>query len=127
MMHTHLSNTIFNKLTILITLVKQIEEEMTPEEKKKLYKAIDYQENAAPAVYPEDYVDNSMAFLLRSLEIELLDDNNKKFQRVLFTHLRGVKVKLSTRVAASALGYVIIIFTHNTIQCVTENATRSKV
>lgn len=91
-------------------LVKQIEEEMTPEEKKKLYKAIDYQENAAPAEYPEDYVDNSMAFLLRSLELELLDDHGKDYRRVLITHLRGVKVKLSTRVAASALGYVFFCY-----------------
>lgn len=83
--------------------MKQIEEEMTPEEKKKLYRAIDYQENAAPATYPEEYVDNSLAFLLRSLEIELLDDQHDKFTRVMFTHLKGVKVKLATRVAASAL------------------------
>lgn len=78
---------------------------MTPDEKRKLYKAIDYQENTTPTVYPEDYVDNSLAFLLRSLEVELLDDNEKTFNRVLLTHLKGVKVKLSTRVAAAALRY----------------------
>lgn len=86
--------------------MKQIEEEMTPDEKKKLYKAIDYQENAGPAIFPEDYVDNSMAFLLRSLEVELLEDHDNKVDRVLFTHLKGVKVKLATRIAASALRYV---------------------
>lgn len=76
---------------------------MTPDEKKKLYKAIDYQENAAPAVYPEEYVDNSLAFLLRTLEIELLDDDDYgKQNRVLITYLKGVKVNLLTRVAASA-------------------------
>lgn len=91
----------FIKLIILIS-VKQIEEEMTPEEKKKLYKAIDYQENAAPAVYPEEYVDNSLAFLLRTLEIELVDDDDGNHNRVLITYLKGVKVNLVTRVAASA-------------------------
>lgn len=82
---------------------------MTPAEKGKLYKAIDYQENAAPAIYPEEYVDNSVAFLLRSLEIELLDDHGDEFNRVLFTYLKGVKVKLLTRVAASALRYMFFL------------------
>jgi len=45
--------------------VKQFENEMTPEEKARLYKAIDYQENAPATVYPEEFVDKSLSFLLR--------------------------------------------------------------
>lgn len=45
--------------------MKQFENEMTPEEKARLYKAIDYQENAPATVYPEEFVDKSLSFLLR--------------------------------------------------------------
>lgn len=38
---------------------------MTAEEKARLYKAIDYQENAPAAVFPEEFVDTSLKFLLR--------------------------------------------------------------
>lgn len=45
--------------------VKQFENEMTPEEKARLYKAIDYQENAPATIFPEEFVDKSLSFLLR--------------------------------------------------------------
>lgn len=83
-------------------LLKQFEKEMTPEEKARLYKAIGYQENAEIAVYPEDFVDKSLSFLLRTLEIELRDDDND-VKTILLSSLKGVKVKLETRVSASAL------------------------
>ncbi|KAF7282566.1 hypothetical protein GWI33_002356 [Rhynchophorus ferrugineus] len=83
-------------------LLKQFENEMTPDEKAKLYKAIGYQENAEVATFPEEFVDKSLSFLLRSLEIELRDDNND-VKTVLLSKLQGVKVKLETRAAAGAL------------------------
>ncbi|KAH1006005.1 hypothetical protein HUJ04_006891 [Dendroctonus ponderosae] len=83
-------------------LLKQFEKEMTPEEKARLYKAIDYQENAPTTVFPEEFVDKSLSFLLRSLEVELRDDENA-VKSVVFTTLKNVKVKLETRVAASAI------------------------
>ncbi|XP_050293110.1 intermembrane lipid transfer protein Vps13 isoform X2 [Anthonomus grandis grandis] len=82
-------------------LLKQFEKEMTPEEKSRLYKAIDYQENASPTVFPEEFVDKSLSFLLRSLELELRDDKQKA--KVIFTSLKGVKAKLETRASASSL------------------------
>ncbi|XP_066252738.1 intermembrane lipid transfer protein Vps13 isoform X1 [Euwallacea similis] len=89
-------------------LLKQFEKEMTPEEKARLYKAIDYQENAPATVFPEEFVDKSLSFLLRSLEIELRDDDYPVKSVVLST-LTGVKVKLDTRAAASALKIQIAI------------------
>ncbi|ERL94107.1 hypothetical protein D910_11389 [Dendroctonus ponderosae] len=88
--------------TDLFRKVKQFEKEMTPEEKARLYKAIDYQENAPTTVFPEEFVDKSLSFLLRSLEVELRDDENA-VKSVVFTTLKNVKVKLETRVAASAI------------------------
>ncbi|KAJ8937448.1 hypothetical protein NQ314_011837 [Rhamnusium bicolor] len=83
-------------------ILKELQDEVTPEEKAKLYKAIDYQENVGPAVYPEDYIDNSITFLLRTLEVELRDDDSET-PTVLLTELKTVRVKLETRPAGSAL------------------------
>lgn len=75
---------------------------MTPEEKSKLYQAIDYQENSAPAEYPESFVANNCAFVLRCLEIEILDDT-LAIPRILSTELKNVKCRLLQRPAANAL------------------------
>lgn len=50
-------------------VVKQFEEAMTPEEKQKLFRAIDYQENAAPAEYPVEFVAVDLNFVLHSLVV----------------------------------------------------------
>lgn len=86
--------------------MKKFEAAMTPEEKAKLYQAIDYQENSAPAIYPEGYVATNCVFILRSLEIEVRDDSLSSFQQrnvVLFTKLLGVNFKLQQRPAAKAV------------------------
>lgn len=87
---------------LCILTVKQFEAAMTPDEKQRLYRAIDYQENTAPAEYPQAYVDTTATFILRKLEIELRDDESTK-PRVLFAELSGVKCRLDTRPAASAI------------------------
>lgn len=84
-------------------LVKEFQKEMTPEEKQRLYKAIDYQENAVPVLFPETFVDKSAGFLLRSLEVELLDDEGETLNRILYNTLSGVNCKFQTRVADSAI------------------------
>ncbi|CAG9815731.1 unnamed protein product [Phaedon cochleariae] len=85
-------------------ILKQFKEEMTPEEKSRLYKAIGYQENAIPTIFPEEYVEITGTFLLRSLELELMDDDDKDgTQSVLLTDLKNVKCKVETRPAASAI------------------------
>lgn len=82
--------------------MKQFESEMTPEEKARLYKAIDYQENAAPASYPVAYVNNSSTFLLRTLELELTDDDNL-VKTILYSNLKTVRCKVEARPAGSAI------------------------
>ncbi|KAF5289221.1 hypothetical protein FQR65_LT00109 [Abscondita terminalis] len=83
-------------------IVKQFEEAMTADEKGRLYQAIGYQENCAPLEYPEAYVDTSGTFVLRKLEIQIQDDA-ASVPVVLRAELAGVKCRLDTRVAASAL------------------------
>ncbi|RZC35600.1 vacuolar protein sorting-associated protein 13A-like, partial [Asbolus verrucosus] len=83
-------------------IMKQFENAMSKEEKARLYKAIDYQENALPTQFPEEYVDNSCTFLLRTLEVELCDDSDN-VQRVVFTELKGVRCRIDTRAAANAV------------------------
>lgn len=85
-----------------LVTVKQFEAAMTPEEKERLYRAIDYQENSGPAEYPQAFIDTTATFILRKLEIELRDDE-ASISRVLFTELNGVKCKLDRRPAASAI------------------------
>lgn len=75
---------------------------MTNDEKSRLYKAIDYQENSAPVEFPEEYIDNSCTFILRLLEIQVRDDSIE-IPRVVSTELKGVKCRLDTRAAASAV------------------------
>lgn len=85
--------------------MKKFEEAMTPAEKAQLYKAIDYQENAAPAQYPIGFIDTTCTFILRKLEIEL-KDNELKNPRVLNSELKGVKCRIDLRSAGAALKYV---------------------
>lgn len=76
---------------------------MTSDEKTKLFRAIDYQENSAPAEYPNVFVATSCVFLLRSLEIGVQDDTLPNNNRILLTKLQGVNCRLQQRPAASAL------------------------
>lgn len=50
---------------------------MTPEEKKKLFAAINYDENAVPADFPICFVDKKVNFLLKTLSINVEDDSTK--------------------------------------------------
>lgn len=88
-------------------IMKKFEEAMTPAEKSKLYRAIDYQENSAPADYPLDYEAVCCAFLLHGLQIEVRDDSAKT--RVLHTELKGVNCRLLQKPAASALRVAVKI------------------
>lgn len=82
--------------------MRQIELELTPAEKEKMYKAIGYRENAAPAIYPKTFIANSFTFLLNTLEIELSHEDSD-VKTVLLTDLRGVGIKLEHRPAAQAI------------------------
>lgn len=91
-----------NSSTYFFLIVKKFEAAMTSEEKERLYRAIDYQENSAPAEYPQAFVDTTATFILRKLEIELRNDDYAT-PRVLFAELEGVKCRLDRRPAASAI------------------------
>uniref|UniRef100_F1KPF0 Vacuolar protein sorting-associated protein 13A n=1 Tax=Ascaris suum TaxID=6253 RepID=F1KPF0_ASCSU len=50
-------------------IVSQFEQAMTPEEKAKLFEAIDYQENTPPTDYPKHFVENVITVELKSLMV----------------------------------------------------------
>ncbi|XP_049842368.1 LOW QUALITY PROTEIN: intermembrane lipid transfer protein Vps13-like [Schistocerca gregaria] len=83
-------------------IAKKFEDAMTPEEKAKLFRAIDYQENAAPPQYPVEFVELSAQFTLGSLQVEVRDDAYTT-PRVMLADLAGVSVSLKRRPAAQAL------------------------
>ncbi|XP_058986884.1 intermembrane lipid transfer protein Vps13 [Musca domestica] len=58
-----------------VDLVSSIQAAMTPEEKKKLHKAIGYEDNMAPLQLPEHYEAVHMKFTLGAFEIGLYDDS----------------------------------------------------
>lgn len=89
-------------------IAKKFEEAMTPEEKSRLYKAIGYQENAAPAEYPKEFVDTTATFILRKLEIQLKDDE-LEVPVVLKAELSNVKCKVDMRAAANAIRFSILL------------------
>ena len=57
--------------------VKKLEEALTPEEKDKLYEAIDYQESASlsTSIYPKGFVAHILKFQLDNLLINIRDDD----------------------------------------------------
>lgn len=83
---------------------------MTPAEKQRLYKAIDYNENAVPQEYPETYVDTACKFILHLLEIEIQNDVLPT-PLVLTAALNEVKCQVSMRAGASAMKYLYLIKT----------------
>ncbi|XP_076225482.1 vacuolar protein sorting 13C isoform X3 [Nomia melanderi] len=83
-------------------IMRKFEQAMTPQEKEKLYRAIDYQENTAPAHYPETYVMIDTRFLLRELQIIILD-TDKEFPCVLDLQLHVVEASFNSRPSANAI------------------------
>nr|CAI5824993.1 unnamed protein product [Callosobruchus analis] len=78
-------------------IVKEFEKAMTPEEKQKLYKAVGVTEDGKQVeIFPETYVSISCAFVLKSFEVELKDEDIA-VKRVLFTTLNSVRCKLEMR------------------------------
>ncbi|CAD6186300.1 unnamed protein product [Caenorhabditis auriculariae] len=50
-------------------ITSQLQEAITPEEKAKLFEAIDYQENIPPTNYPKEYIENKFEFKLGQVAI----------------------------------------------------------
>lgn len=69
---------------------------MTPEEKQKLFDAIDYQENIPPTDYPKTFVENRVRTNLN--HVSLTVDGKLDLQ---FKHINSV---LEQRPSAKAIG-----------------------
>lgn len=74
---------------------------MNAEEKQKLYRAIDYQENATPAIYPVTFNETEIQFMLHSFEVEIRDEI-LEMPRVLTVVLKQVQSFFQQRPAAKA-------------------------
>lgn len=84
--------------------MKKFEEAMTPQEKEKLYRAIDYQENSAPAHYPETFEDIDISFFLHGLQVLLLD-TDKDHPQVLDLQINGCRAGFKSRPSANGILY----------------------
>ncbi|XP_021940255.1 vacuolar protein sorting-associated protein 13 isoform X3 [Zootermopsis nevadensis] len=87
-------------------IAKKFEDAMTPEEKIKLYRAIDYQENSKPTQYPKEFVEISLSFMLKCLAVEVRDDS-LDIPRVLCTELKGVSSHIERRPSADAVKVIM--------------------
>jgi len=74
---------------------------MTKEEKQKLYQAIGYQENAAPAQYPHFFVAVKTSFTLGSLQVVVNDESMPEHEVVKLV-ISGVHCTLEQRPSAMA-------------------------
>ena len=75
---------------------------MTPDERQRLYAAIDYQENAAPTEYPPEFEAVQLAFRLGTLRVSV-EDEEATPAAVLALSLRSVDASLAQRPAAGAV------------------------
>lgn len=90
------------ELNSAAAIMKRFQDAMTPGEKEKLYRAIDYQENSAPAHYPEHYEMVDMMFYLHGLQI-IVSDTDKDDPSVLDVALNGVRSAFKLRPAANSI------------------------
>nr|XP_034830207.1 vacuolar protein sorting-associated protein 13 isoform X3 [Maniola hyperantus] len=81
-----------------VAIIKQFEKAMTPDEKEKLFRAIDYQENTAPLHLPTEYVAVEGYFRLDKLQVSVND-----VVEVLRASVENVEVDMKQRPSANAL------------------------
>ncbi|KOB74173.1 Vacuolar protein sorting-associated protein 13C [Operophtera brumata] len=87
-----------------IDIMKQFQNAMTPDEKEKLFRAIDYQENTAPLHLPVEYVAMESYFKLDRLQVCVNDVGG-----VLKAAVDNVQLDVKQRPSANALRYDTII------------------
>ncbi|XP_014471667.1 PREDICTED: vacuolar protein sorting-associated protein 13C isoform X2 [Dinoponera quadriceps] len=90
------------ELNSAAAIMRRFEEAMTPQEKEKLYRAIDYQENSAPAHYPEAYEMIDTRFFLHGLQISLVD-TDREHSCILDLQLHDVRAGFRSRPSANAI------------------------
>lgn len=81
-------------------IMKQFEKAMTPDEKAKLFRAIDYQENTAPLHLPTEYVAIESYFELDKLQLFVTDEKEVEVLKACVDH---VEVDMKQRPSANAL------------------------
>lgn len=85
-------------------IVTQFEEAMTPEEKAKLFDAIDYEENTPPSDYPKHFVENKIDLGLKKLLIAVEDDLKDRTRQVVVNlELDNLKADVEQRPSARAM------------------------
>ena len=89
---------------------------MTPEEKKKLYEAIDYKEGGPIAMYPNTFVENRFDFKLNTLALSVVDDSLPKRSTVLVMALQDVQSQVEQRPSAGGLKVWKISSLHMVLQ-----------
>lgn len=83
---------------------------MTPEEKKKLYDAIDYREGVPIAMYPSSFVENRFDIQLSTLAVSVVDDNQaSSTSSLLVLALSDVQSKIEQRPSAGGLKVKAVI------------------
>ncbi|XP_026298323.1 vacuolar protein sorting-associated protein 13 isoform X3 [Apis mellifera] len=90
------------ELNSAAAIMRKFEEAMTPQEKEKLYRAIDYQENGVPVHYPETYEMIDTRFLLYELQIIILD-TDKEYPCIIDLQLHSVEACFKSRPSANAI------------------------
>ncbi|KAI6181597.1 Vacuolar protein sorting-associated protein 13C [Aphelenchoides besseyi] len=63
-------------------IVAKFEQAMTPEEKEKLFDAIDYQENTPPTDYPKHYVENRLHANLQKVSVKVEESLELQFNLI---------------------------------------------
>ncbi|XP_069674534.1 intermembrane lipid transfer protein Vps13 isoform X2 [Periplaneta americana] len=89
-------------------IAKKFEDAMTPDEKAKLYRAIDYQENMKPTQYPKTFVEVRLSFMLNCLALEVRDDS-LQIPQVISVELKSVSSCVEQRPSADALKLTVQI------------------
>lgn len=82
---------------------------MTPEEKDKLYMAIDYDTSADVIEYPPEYVAQKFEFKLSFLNLEIRDDSYS-IPRVLYMVTENVMVSANQRPGSKAMRLKFLSF-----------------
>lgn len=63
-------------------IISQFERAMKPEEKAKLYEAIDYQENMPPTDYPKTFVERRVRAKANKISLRLEESLELQFSRI---------------------------------------------
>ncbi|CDS40179.1 Vacuolar protein sorting associated protein 13A [Echinococcus multilocularis] len=87
-------------------MIQRVQQEMTPEEKEKLYAALNYSEGMSRCTYPPEYVSTAVKFSLGGLAI-MLANNDLKNPGILKVQLNTVTSDFKQRVGDNAMDFSV--------------------